>query len=477
MSLSWGLGIAFFRTLIILSALCTASLALSTVSPHHDTRQEWVVYARKNMNNTELRRCFNSVSASRANVSLERIAQRTKKSTVLSVRAHSEQDVYDSLQQGGHAESFHVKSNGKRLFVAAPNQNIKKHVSSNANIVASAYVPQEWFNTISWGLDRIDQRDSQLDGRYYVLHGAADQLAAVHVYVVDTGISDHHGFDADRLILGEYNFFDGQQTPYDCDGHGTHVAGIIASIPYGVAKYNAILHSVKVLDCAGSGTILSVMAGLNYVRYNAQRPAVVNLSLGASKNAALEELIEDMIYEDGIAISCSAGNDNTEACNRSPSGSRKATVVAASDKNSRKASFSNYGSCVDGFAPGVDILSTYKDQQIAYISGTSMASPFVAGIFVLLWGQNTSMSATQVMDLATRQTTNNALVSSSLGASSPNKLYYSLVTSEHSVMNNSTDTPTPLPEDVSNEAPSIAAHAFVISNSVVLLVFFLYFFQ
>ncbi|MFC5101767.1 S8 family serine peptidase [Kibdelosporangium philippinense] len=232
-------------------------------------------------------------------------------------------------------------------------------------------------NPPSWGLDRVDQRQVGRDGRY-VFDGSASNVTA---YVLDSGIRISHATFGGRARWGVNTVGDGIDT--DCNGHGTHVAGTIGGAEFGVAK-SVNLVAVKVLGCNGRGTFAGIISGIDWVTRNAARPAVANMSLGGDPNPAADEAVRNSIAS-GITYAIASGNASANACNVSPARVAEAITVNATDANDRRADFSNWGSCTDIFAPGVDIVSSFhtSDNATATGEGTSMASPHVAGAAAL----------------------------------------------------------------------------------------------
>jgi subtilisin family serine protease len=226
---------------------------------------------------------------------------------------------------------------------------------------------------VPWNLDRIDQRARPLNGVYNPIGLPG---TGVHAYVIDTGIYTAHTQFGGRAN-SVYDALGGNGQ--DCNGHGTHVAGIIGATSYGVAN-RVSLHGLRVLNCSGSGTTSAIIAAIDWVRVNRVNPAVANLSLGGGFSSALNTAVNNLANS-GVFVSVGAGGENQSACNSSPASAAAAMTVAASTSTDAKASYTSYGSCVDIYAPGSSVISTWHTGTSATstLSGTSMAAPHAAG--------------------------------------------------------------------------------------------------
>jgi subtilisin family serine protease len=285
-----------------------------------------------------------------------------------------------------------------------------------------AYATQ---SNATWGIDRIDQRALPLSGTFTY----GNSGAGVNAYIIDTGIRFAHAEFGGRAVSG-YDAVDGGAAD-DCNGHGTHVAGTVGGATYGVAK-GVRLVGVRVLDCGGSGTTSGVIAGVDWVRANHVKPAVANMSLGGGASTALDNAVKNAIAA-GVTFAIAAGNGNyagipQSACSTSPARVAEAITVGATDKTDREASFSNYGTCVDLLAPGVGITSSWytSNSATATISGTSMATPHVAGVAALYLQGTPGASPSAVSSALVAAATKNAVTlhSRSKRYGTPNRLLY-----------------------------------------------------
>jgi subtilisin family serine protease len=270
----------------------------------------------------------------------------------------------------------------------------------------------------TWGLDRTDQRDRPLNGTYnYNWTGSG-----VRAYVIDTGIrTDHTQFGGRASNVFDVNGGNGQ----DCNGHGTHVAGTIGGSIHGVAK-SVMLRGVRVFGCSSSTSTSNIIAGVNWVTSNRILPAVANMSVGGPASSSMDTAVQNLINS-GVTVAVAAGNSNgANACNFSPARVAAAITVGSTTSTDARSSFSNIGTCLDIFAPGSSITSTWytSSTATATISGTSMASPHVAGVAALYLQSNPGASNATVRNAIVNGSTTNRL--SGIGTGSPNRLLYSL---------------------------------------------------
>jgi subtilisin family serine protease len=283
-------------------------------------------------------------------------------------------------------------------------------------VVTASVVTQ---TNATWGLDRIDQRMLPLSSTYqYDADGTG-----VRAYIIDTGIRATHLELSGRVLAGFTAISDGRGTE-DCNGHGTHVAGTVGGTTYGVAK-SVTFVPVRVLGCQGSGATSGVIAGVDWVTANAVKPAVANMSLGGGASSSLDNAVTNSINS-GVTYAVSAGNSAVDACGQSPARAAAAITVGATTSTDSRASYSNFGTCLDIFAPGSSITSAWSTSNTAIntISGTSMASPHVAGVAALVLQGSPSASGTMVRDaIVTASTTG---VVGNAGSGSPNRLLFSL---------------------------------------------------
>ncbi|QRK08100.1 S8 family serine peptidase [Archangium violaceum] len=271
----------------------------------------------------------------------------------------------------------------------------------------------------TWGIDRIDQQSLPLSKTYtYDFDGTG-----VHAYIIDTGMRLTHSQFAGRVGAGFDSITTGG-TGADCHGHGTHVAGTVGGTTWGVAK-NVTLHPVRVLDCSGYGSDAQVIAGLDWVTANHIKPAVANMSLGGDASQALDDAVERTIAA-GVVVAVAAGNDSSSACDYSPARTPNAITVGSTTSSDARSYFSNYGTCLDIFAPGSSITSASNssDTGSTSMSGTSMASPHVAGAAALYLSANPSATPAQVTAALTGGAVTGKVTSP--GTGSPNKLLYTM---------------------------------------------------
>jgi subtilisin family serine protease len=289
---------------------------------------------------------------------------------------------------------------------------------------AVAYVEQDHVVSLAdtqsnatWGLDRIDQRNRPLSTTFTYPNTAG----GVRAYIIDTGILTTHTQFGGRATHGR-DLVNNDNDATDCNGHGTHVAGTVGGSTYGVAKAVRLV-AVRVLNCSGSGSTSGVVAGINWVTANRVLPAVANMSLGGGASSSIDTAVNNSINS-GVVYAVAAGNSNANACGFSPARAPAAITVGSTTSTDARSSFSNIGTCVDIFAPGSSITSAWYNSTTATraISGTSMASPHVAGAAALVLGANPSANPTTVRNSLVNNATTNVITN--VGSGSPNRLLF-----------------------------------------------------
>jgi subtilisin family serine protease len=302
-----------------------------------------------------------------------------------------------------------VLANKGQLTALEKNPNVRLIEADGIATISDTQTPA------TWGIDRIDQQ-SGTSGSYTYPSTAGQGVTA---YIIDTGINRSHQEFTGRTLPG-YDAVTVGGSASDCNGHGTHVAGTVAGTTYGVAK-KATVVPVRVLDCAGSGAWSGVIAGVDWVANNARMPAVANMSLGGGVVSSLNTAVANAVAS-GIPFAVAAGNETTDACTKSPASTPTAITVGSTTSTDARSSFSNFGTCVDIFAPGSSITSAWytSSSAINTISGTSMASPHVAGAAALYLGINPAASPKAVADALIAQAVKGVVTSA--GTGSPNLL-------------------------------------------------------
>ncbi|MDO8774367.1 MAG: S8 family peptidase [Burkholderiaceae bacterium] len=332
-----------------------------------------------------------------------------------------------NLVRGFGGQLHHTYTSAIKGFAASLPDAALQAIRNNPNV---DYIEQDQTVSLNetltqpnatWGLDRIDETIRVLDTQYHYSYTGAN----VNAFIIDTGIRSTHSDLYPRVNVGAgfTAINDGNGTD-DCNGHGTHVSGTVGGVTWGVAKGVALI-PVRVLNCQGSGTWSGVIAGIDFTANSTLRPAVANMSLGGGASQAVDDAVAGAVNK-GATVVVAAGNSNANACNYSPARAPSAITVGATTSTDTRASYSNYGTCLDLFAPGSGITSAWNtsDSATNTISGTSMASPHVTGIAALALAANMAASPWAVATFLTQNATSGTL--SSTGSGSPNRLVYSL---------------------------------------------------
>jgi subtilisin family serine protease len=329
------------------------------------------------------------------------------------------------LMQGSGGKLHHTYGSAIKGFAASLPEAALQGIRNNPLVdyieqdqtvsLAQVASPQ---NQATWGLDRIDQADRPLDTQY----NFSNTGAGVYAFILDTGLRADHMEFAGRVRPGFNVIADGNGTN-DCHGHGTHVAGTVGGATWGVAKGVAVI-PVRVLDCTAYGFWSGVIAGIDWVANSSLRPAVANMSIGGTPSSSLDAALAGAVSK-GVTMVVAAGNSGADACNYSPSRAPSAITVGATTTTDARASYSNTGTCVDIFAPGTGVTSASSADTTSsrIMSGTSMASPHVAGVAALLLQANPTASPAAITAAITSNATPNRLTT--IGTGSPNLLVYS----------------------------------------------------
>ncbi|UUZ75214.1 S8 family peptidase [Polaromonas sp. P1(28)-13] len=336
----------------------------------------------------------------------------------------------------------HTYSSALKGFAASLPDAALQGIRNNPNV---DYIEQDQTVSLSatetqtgatWGLDRIDQHALGLNGSYQYNYtgavGVEPSSPAVNAFIIDTGIRATHSDFNGRVNVGAgFTTINDSNDTNDCNGHGTHVAGTVGGTTWGVAK-GVTLIPVRVLDCSGSGTWSGVISGIEWVANSTLRPAVANMSLGGGASQAVDTAVANAVAgtssKPGVTVVVAAGNSSADACKSSPARAPSAITVGATTSSDKRAFYSNYGKCLDLFAPGSGITSASISSNDASTikSGTSMASPHVAGVAALALAAKPAALPGDVASFLTTNATPNKL--GSIGRGSPNLLVYSLGT-------------------------------------------------
>ena len=335
-----------------------------------------------------------------------------------------------NLMRASGGQLHHTYGSAIKGFSASLPEAALQGIRNNPNV---NYIEQDQTVSLSttqtgatWGLARIDQPALSLDALYhYNYTGELSSGGRVNAFIIDTGIrATHTDFNGRVNVNAGFTAINDGKGTDDCNGHGTHVAGTVGGLTWGVAKGVALI-PVRVLNCQGSGTWSGVIAGIDFSANSTLRPAVANMSLGGGASQAVDDAVAGAVSK-GVTMVVAAGNSNADACNYSPARAPSAITVGATTSADARASYSNYGTCLDLFAPGSGITSAWNtsDTETNTINGTSMASPHVAGVAALALAANTAASPWAVAGFLNSKATSGAV--GSAGSASPNLLVYSL---------------------------------------------------
>lgn len=401
------LGIIFFFSLSVVVIANSSEVVKVKLNKNSNVNRYIVVLKDDDSN-----RYFNSASSQ---------SKRSRASLMAGDYGLSVKKVYQKVINGFvvEGELQDIKELSKRTDV--------EYIEQDVRVSVNALTTQ---NNVTWGLDRIDQRSRNLNGTYrYDRTGSG-----VNAYVIDTGIRTTHTEFGGRAAVGWDVINNRVGANTDCNGHGTHVAGTIGGSTYGVAK-SVDLISVRVLPCNGEGWASDVASGFDWVTVNGQLPGVINASVGGGASSALDSAVRRAVSA-GFVVVVAAGNHDKDACSDSPSRVKEALTVGATDINDKRADFSNYGQCVDVWAPGKSVLSASSVSNTASTtkSGTSMASPHVAGIAALYLQGAPNASVNNVINFVMSKVTANKVADRGT-IDTPNLFAYSLATNnKYSVM-------------------------------------------
>ena len=404
--------LSVFFTLLV----CLVSSTLVYASPTSSLPNQYIVVLKENG--------FTSAGIKKiTGESVEQVTKRLLKEANIAGRKFDEK--HPTTQEVKN-KSINIYKHALKGFSATLSEGSYRAMKKNKEVESieqdgMAYPIAFQNPTQSWGQDRVDQRNLPLNQVYqYNTSGSG-----VHAYVIDTGIRATHNDFVGRVGNGR-DLVENDNTPQDCNGHGTHVAGTIAGTQYGLAK-QATLHSVRVFGCTGGSPWSRTIAAVDWVVANHIKPAVVNMSLSGGNNTAMDTAVNNAVAA-GISFAVAAGNNyGANACTRSPARAANAITVGSTNNDDARSNFSNIGICVDIFAPGRAIKSAWFTSNTATntISGTSMATPHIAGVIALHLENFPNATPAQVTASILAGATPNKITN--VGTGSPNLLAYSIL--------------------------------------------------